>query len=237
MKSFSAITFVLAISLAALAGCGGAEVEVGGRTSEEKGAKLGSFDENSRCEVGDGREVLVDLNQDEVADVRKVYRDGGDGELLACREADLNFDGTKDLFVFFDPETGEKKRDEIDLDYDGRIDVVTLFVEGKQIKQELDTNSDGKIDRVRYLDDEIPLRVEGDTDGDGRVDYWEYYEAGKLIRIGVDEDGDGTADDWNRDQETEEAALAEGDEGEGAADEEGAGAAGAEGESESAEEG
>jgi len=189
--------------------CGGARFEAGTGAGAGDGGRLGRIDQHPRCEASGGREVLLDLNQDGRFDVRKVYVSGPEGETLVCREADLNFDGKMDLFVFFDPETGQKRRDEVDLDFTGKVDIVTTYIGGKPIKQELDTNSDGRIDRVRFLDGEVPMRVEGDTTGDGRIDYWEYYEGGKLIRIGMDTTGDGRADTWNRDQETEDAVYAE----------------------------
>jgi hypothetical protein len=202
---------LLACCLAAplgLAACGGAKVEAGSSKSAVNGANtLGRIDQNPRCEEGKGREVLLDLDQDGKPDVRKVYQGGSGSEVLICREADMNFDGIRDLFVFFDPETGQKKRDEVDLDHDGEVDIITTYIGGKPIKQELDTNSDALVDRVRFLDGDVPQRVEGDTDGDGRIDYWEYYEGGALLRIGMDTDGDGKADTWNRDQETENAAI------------------------------
>jgi len=191
-----------------LAACGGAKVDAGSKYSAGAGADtLGRIDQNPRCEKGKGSEVLLDLDQDGKPDVRKIYQAGAENEVLICREADMNFDGVRDLFVFFDLETGQKKRDEVDLDHDGKVDIITTYIGGKPIKQELDTNSDSLIDRVRFLDGDVPQRVEGDTDGDGRIDYWEYYDGGRLLRIGMDTDGDGKADTWNRDQESEDAAI------------------------------
>ncbi len=200
----------IAVSLclvALVAGCGGAKGKVkAGTTGATSTGKLGRIDEGSRCETGKGRrEVLVDLNQDGQPDVRKVYVDSQDGETLSCREADLNFDNTKDLFVFFD-ELGNPTRDEVDLDFDGQVDIISTYAKGKIVKQNIDSNSDGMVDRVRFLEDDVPIRVEGDQNGDGQVDYWEYYEAGKLIRVGEDRDGDGRADQWARDDEAERSA-------------------------------
>jgi hypothetical protein len=208
--------FVTALLILA-AGCGGAKVEAGkGKGGKAKTGQLGRVDGNSRCEVGQGmREAMIDLNQDEVADVRKVYATRADSEILICREADLNFDGLKDIFVYFD-EDGGMKSDEVDLDFDGTIDIVTTYVDGKVVKQEIDTNSDAVIDRVRFFDEGVPARMEGDTDGDGKVDYWEYYQGGKLIRVGMDTDGDGRADNWSRDEdEGEEEAEGGGGQAEG----------------------
>ncbi len=210
MKRWLTIFCMVALT----AGCGGAKLEVdtGGEAKESKKGKLGKISSGStRCKTAGHRESLVDLNQDEEADVLKVYKKTNEGEVLICREADLNFDGTKDIFMFFG-DSGQIARDEVDLDYDKKVDIISTYAKGQVIKQEIDTNSDGLIDRVRFLEQGLPVRVEGDTDGDRKVDYWEYYEAGNLVRIGIDNDGDGRADSWSRDSETEAAALQEGKE-------------------------
>jgi len=200
-------------AIALAAGCGGAKGKTGGNAgigTAVEGANLERIDSNKRCETGQNREVLVDLNQDEKADVRKIYAKLGESEIVVCREADLNFDRRLDIFVYFD-ETGAIKRDELDLDYDGKIDIISMYAEGKVVKQELDTNSNGTVDRVRFLEDNLPVRVEGDTDSNGQIDYWEYYDAGKLIRVGMDTDGDGRADTWNRDEAAPSEEAASGD--------------------------
>ncbi len=213
---------ILGAVCAFASGCGGAKANARSGGKHADSSKLGRVDERSRCELGEGRrETLVDLDQDGDPDVRKVYMKGPGGEVLVCREADLNFDGIKDLFVFFDSD-GQVTRDEADLDYDGQVDIISTYASGKVIKQELDTNSDGVIDRVRYLENDLPVRLEGDTDGDRKIDYWEYYEQGRLVRIGHDTDGDGKADEWSRDDETERAVLSgEGEDASSSSEEEG----------------
>lgn len=225
--------WILIISIAVgFCACGGADKAGGTRhaSRDAKGA-LGRIDEGRRCDSKDGRESLVDLNQDDIPDVRKVYKTVGKDEVLVCREADMNFDGVKDIFVFFDDQ-GVIIRDEVDLDYDKQVDIISTYAKGKVVKQEMDTNSDGLVDRVRHLKNDMPFRVEGDMNGDGQIDLWEYYEDGKLVRLGTDDNGDGRADTWSRDNETEENAenteadTAEGEEAdaEGAASEESAAA-------------
>ncbi len=197
---------LLIIAALILAGCGGAHKGTGAKhASRSRKGGLGRIDEGRRCESKDGRESLVDLNQDDIPDVRKVYKTVGKDEVLVCREADMNFDGVKDIFVFFDDQ-GQIIRDEVDLDYDHQIDIISTYAKGKVVKQEMDTNSDGLVDRVRHLKDNVPFRVEGDMNGDGRVDLWEYYEDGRLVRLGTDENGDGKADTWSRDAAVGEPA-------------------------------
>jgi hypothetical protein len=172
-NEMSRIWLLVVAALFVAVGCGGASGEVSSGKGKGKKGGLGKISSGTRCETGSNREAMVDLNQDGTPDVRKVYAPTAEGEMILCREADLNFDGVKDIFIFFDDD-GRPKQDEVDLDYDGTIDIVSIYASGKVVKQELDTNSDGMIDRVRILQDEVPTKVEGDTDGDGRVDYWEY---------------------------------------------------------------
>ncbi len=119
-------------------------------------ANLDKVSNSSKCNVDNGKEYLIDLNQDGVSDIRKVYKIIDARELLACREADMNFDGIKDMFVFYD-DNEEIVYSETDLDHDGQIDIISTYADGKPIKQEIDTNSDGKVDRVRYMTEDIAL--------------------------------------------------------------------------------
>ncbi len=93
------IVIVAVVVLFAI-GCGGSKAGEGGSgVNGKRGGSLGRIDANSRCNADGKREVMVDLNQDKVPDVRKVYAPSSDGEVIVCREADLNFDGLKDIFV------------------------------------------------------------------------------------------------------------------------------------------
>jgi hypothetical protein len=213
-------TLLALCAVALAAGCGGAKAETAGGKAgigtAVEGANLERIDSNKRCETGGGREVLVDLNQDGKADVRKIYTKSGEVEILSCREADLNFDRKLDVFVYFD-EAGVVKRDELDLDFDGAIEIITLYSEGKVVRQDIDTNSDGQVDRVRTISNDKPQKVEGDTNADGKIDYWEYYNAaGTMIRAGLDTDSNGSVDVWWVDaaaaasEESQESAAEEG---------------------------
>jgi len=223
-RNLLVLPVIIAISMAF--GCGGSKKEgtIGTKRAEGKDKdRLGNIDDGIKCEAGRGRrESLVDLDHDGNSDVRKVYQETDKGEVLICREADLNYDGKIDLYVFYDG-SGFLTQDEVDLDLDGNIDIKSIYAEGKVIKQEIDTNSDGLVDRIRYLETgavfwekdgqchprQVPVRVEGDTDGDRQIDYWEYYESGTLVRIGVDKDNDGRADEWSRIENPEQTACSD----------------------------
>ncbi len=168
----------------------------------------GPHADHSRCDATrPGRtETEYDTNADGVPDVRKVYLTVGEGtdihSVLVCREADLNHDGIKDLFRFYNDE-GRTLREEEDHDFDGRIDVISYFENGEVVRQELDTNHDGKVDMRIYFRDHRPYRAERelqhDSSPDFHPDYWEFYDArGHVVRIGWDYDHDGRADRWDR---------------------------------------
>jgi hypothetical protein len=84
-----------------------------------------SHEDRGRCDATQpGRNASeYDTNGDGVPDVRKVYQMIGEGaevrSVLVCREVDLNHDGTKDMFRFYNDE-GRTLREEEDRDFDGR---------------------------------------------------------------------------------------------------------------------
>jgi hypothetical protein len=68
----------------------------------------------------------------------------------------------------------------------GRLSQVTLNVQ-----------KDGKPNVVSYMDGSSFIRIEIDTDEDGKIDRWEYYGANqKLSKVGVSRANDGKADAW-----------------------------------------
>lgn len=171
-------------------------------------ANRANRDDRSRCDATrPGRTVSeYDTNRDGVPDVRKVYQTMGEGaevhSVLVCREVDLNHDGSKDVFRFYNDE-GRTLREEADRDFDGHIDVITYFEAGEVVRQEFDTNRDGMVDMRLFFRDHRPFRAERelqqDNTPDFRADYWEFYDTrGHVVRIGWDYDHDGRADRWDR---------------------------------------
>ncbi|HEY8431708.1 MAG TPA: hypothetical protein VIL20_25185 [Sandaracinaceae bacterium] len=195
-------------------GCGGAQ-QSRQRTGRERSARLeGSAarpeDDRGRCETeGADREVSeYDTSGDDYPDVRRVYRRVGQPPLirliLTCREADLNGDGVKDVVRYYNDE-GRPLREEADRDFDGRMDVITFFQDGRIVQQEIDSNADGRVDTKVFFERGRIVRTERDLAGRStasvwRPDRWEYFEDGRMVRMGTDLDGDGTVDRWDRDQ-------------------------------------
>ena len=165
-------------------------------------------EDRSRCDATrPGRSSSeYDTNSDGMPDVRKVFQTVGEASevhsVLVCREVDLNHDGSKDVFRFYNDE-GRTLREEEDRDFDGRIDVITYFEGGDVVRREFDTNTDGMVDMRLYFRDHRAFRAErelqADSSPDFHADYWEFYDThGNVVRIGWDYDHDGRADRWDR---------------------------------------
>ena len=142
------------------------------------------------------RKVTLDINSDNKPDVFNYYRAGeGDEEkLLVRKEIDLNFDGAVDVSQIW--KEGEMTQEQIDADFDGRNDWIDFYDQGERIRAEWDTSFDGRPDLIRYYESGKIARVEMDTTGDRQIDYWEYYEGGIMQRSGWDLNADGKVDKW-----------------------------------------
>ena len=144
------------------------------------------------------RKVTLDINSDFKPDVFNYYRigEGDEEKLLVRKEIDLNFDGTVDVSQIW--KDGEMTQEQIDADFDGRVDWIDFYDQGERIRAEWDTSFDGRPDLIRYYEAGKLARVEMDTTGDRQIDYWEYYEDGVMQRSGWDLNADGKVDKWGK---------------------------------------
>lgn len=165
---------------------------------------------------GDVEVEKYDLDGDGQPDVWKhyVFTGGPDvpkekkPRLLARQDIDLNFDGKVDVKRYFNAQAA-LVREEMDLDFDERFDAVDYYADGVLYRRDIALNTQGQPSIVKFYNDQTLTRKERDTDGDGSMDVVEYYEGGKLVRIGEDRDGDGKPDVY-REVEAGEAAAADG---------------------------
>ena len=139
----------------------------------------------------------LDLNKDKKPDAYQFSKVVDGNPVVVRKEVDVNFDGKIDLIRDF-AETGDLTDERIDTDFDGKVDVIVLFEHGVIVRKEYDTNFDQNVDMWRFFEKGVMSRKEADLNYDGKVDYWEYWEGGKLDRIGIDRDGDGQVDEWER---------------------------------------
>jgi hypothetical protein len=140
-------------------------------------------------------EQLIDINGDEQADVFNFFRERSKAaRLLVRKEVDLNWDGKVDVRTWFD-EDGQIEKEEMDGDFDDRVDWVDHYKGGRRVMSEIDTDYNGSLDLFKYYDNGTLRRKERDTTGDGRIDFWEYIDPnGQVLRTGRDLDADGVMD-------------------------------------------
>jgi len=85
-------------------------------------------------------------------------------------ELDRNGDGVIDYRVYYDAK-GKVSREELDFNFDGKMDTFYYYKDGILQREELDTHFNGKIDLIVYiLDGKYIQRYERDLDGDGKPD-------------------------------------------------------------------
>jgi hypothetical protein len=93
-------------------------------------------------------------------------------------------------------------KQEVDLDGDGRTDVVNLYREradhGRvQVEKQIDLNLDGKMDVISQFDEAGALETERiDRDFDGVFDWTDHYKDGIRVMAEMDNTFDGRSDTW-----------------------------------------
>ena len=140
-------------------------------------------------------EQRVDINGDEQADVYNFFRERSEANrLLVRKEVDLNWDGKVDVRTWFG-EDGKIEKEEMDGDFDSRVDWIDHYKGGRRVMSEIDTDYNGAMDLFKYFDNGNLRRKERDSKGDGRIDFWEYLDDdGNVLRTGRDLDGDRVMD-------------------------------------------
>lgn len=100
-------------------------------------------------------------------------------EGLIRQEIDLDADGKAEIVNFYRQRSSDRLlvRKELDLNRDGRVDVISYFDDdGRLRKEEMDTDYDGKLDWVDHYRDGRRVMAEYDTDNDGQGNVFKYYE-------------------------------------------------------------
>lgn len=144
-----------------------------------------------------------DVNGDGKPDIWNYYKEVPDPSdpqsvkrILTKKEADLNFDGRKDITREFDEE-GMLVREEADLDFDLRVDQVNFYDKGVLREKHIYHSGGDKVLMWKYFEDGKMVRMARDNSGDGKPDYCELWYAGeKLSKFGKDTNNDGECDYW-----------------------------------------
>ncbi len=203
------VSLGMAIVLASGCASSGKKAAAGGGpspSSPEPGAKTITVTAKGGALKLDSAEYFVrefDRNNDKKPDIINVYKknktaEGEDAPLLFIKIMDLNLDGKHDVYRFYD-ESGAVVKEELDLDFDGKIETTDIYVGGIVVQKEIDSQFDEKTDLWKFYDEKgVIVRLEEDQDGDGQVDYWEFYSGGVLERVEKDTNRDGKPDVFKR---------------------------------------
>lgn len=119
------------------------------------------------CDMSSPTAARMDVNGDGQPDIINVLQEGRE----VCRVVDLNFDGGPDVFIYYDSQGLERRR-ESDFDRDGRADEIAHYQGGIVFLKERETNFDDKIDTWDHYAGGRLSRRERDSDGDSIVDQW-----------------------------------------------------------------
>ncbi len=125
----------------------------------------------------------------------KIVHEACDTDAAGVREVDVNGDGRPDLVRVFQG-TVESCRS-VDLDFDGSVDVwVYNDPTGKMRRREADFDRDGGIDEIALFRGGELMERHQATTFRRQLDTWHFFEAGKLVRSIRDSNGDGVIDQW-----------------------------------------
>lgn len=139
-----------------------------------------------------------DIDGNGKPNIWRVYQ----GDVQVRVDLDLNGDGKADTRRFLEP-NGDLKKEEADLDFDGRIDIVATFEAGRKVQEAAFLQHRAVPDVLRLFVDGKIAEKRRDIDGDGIYDVFEYYEAGRLVRLGRDTTGDGQPDEFDERPDTD----------------------------------
>jgi hypothetical protein len=166
--------------------------------SSQSGATTAEMEEAHRpvrprpaCEPSAGQVVGFDVNDDGVVDTRDIMVGGR----KQCSLIDVNFDGRSDVLRYFAAD-GSIEREEHDFDFDGKVDQVAWFEGGAVKERLLDTNFDSMFDTWLECSGSAVVTIERDRRRTGYPDVWETYANGRISEAHYDENGDRRVDKW-----------------------------------------
>lgn len=190
-----AAAIALALVTFSVAGCkgrGGGDATGDGTTPGEEEPVLTSMEDRVRCESLAPVTRGVDVNNDGRADIQEH----GAGGRLVCVEIDMNFDGRVDVTRFFEGDGTTVAREEHDYDFDGRLDEIAYYADGVIRRKELDTTFDHRVDTWMWCENGLVSRAQRDRRNRGRPDVWETYSDGMLVEARYDDNNDGQVEKW-----------------------------------------
>ena len=140
----------------------------------------------------------MDMNQDGRDDAWRHYTIKDGKKLLTMKTFDLNFDSFVDLKRVY-AEDGSVLRDEMDMDFDRKMDMVAHYEGNKLVRKELMTvrgrSANAALTVKEYKGGQTNY-LESDQDRNGVKDTFFYFKEGRIVRRGFDDNNDGQPDRW-----------------------------------------
>ena len=170
---------------------------------EGAGVQIQTAGKMNKSDAEPGVEVeRGDMNADGRPDVWKYTKEvpdpgapGSTKPKVVKKEADLNFDGKKDVYIEYDD--GIVTHEAFDFDYDGRVDQENFYVESKIKEKRVYAPGTNRVFIWKFFEEGTLSRVRQDDNGDGIADRCEeWFKGQRLIRKGRDTNKDGECDDW-----------------------------------------
>lgn len=111
------------------------------------------------------------------------------------KTVDVNNDGRADIVHVM--KDGREACRIVDLNFDGAVDVYIYYDEkGQERRREADFDRDGRPDQITILKDGQIVENDRETNFDDKIDTWDYYQNGVIVRRERDSDGDAIIDQW-----------------------------------------
>jgi hypothetical protein len=125
----------------------------------------------------------------------RIVHEPCDAESSSAQKVDVNGDGRPDIIHVMNG--GKETCRVLDLNLDGAVDAFVYYdAQGHERRRESDYDRDGRADEIDVFENGALVRKERETNFDDKIDTWDHYQGEHIARRERDSDGDGVIDQW-----------------------------------------